>query len=87
MLQLTDNTLWRVTADRRLKLDCDGSPDGHAKSYWGLGHQQAIRQFYHAITHGGQTEYININEARKSLAMVEAIYHSSKTRQWITINN
>ncbi|ANZ89217.1 Gfo/Idh/MocA family oxidoreductase [Citrobacter freundii] len=87
MLQLTDNTLWRVTTDRRLKLDCDGSPDGHSKSYWGLGHQQAIRQFYHAITHGGQTEYININDARKSLAMVDAIYHSSKTRQWITINN
>lgn len=31
MLQLTDNTLWRVTTDRRLKLDCDGSPDGHSK--------------------------------------------------------
>ncbi|TKV17500.1 Gfo/Idh/MocA family oxidoreductase [Citrobacter sp. wls613] len=87
MLQLTDNALWRVTKDQRLKLESDGSPDGSAKSYWGLGHQLAIRQFYHAITHRGQTEYIDIHQAQKSLLMVDAIYRSSLTRQWININN
>lgn len=86
-LLLNDNTLWRTTPEKSLKLETDASPDGCAKSYWGLGHQQAIRRFYHAITHPGKTDYTDIREAGKSLTLVEAIYRSSQLRQWIDINN
>lgn len=85
-LLLNDNTLWRVTPGERVRLTCDDSPDGSVKSYWGLGHQQAIRRFYQAITHPGYTDYTDIREAGKSLTLVEAIYRSSQLRQWIEIN-
>ncbi|MCU6428380.1 Gfo/Idh/MocA family oxidoreductase [Enterobacter sichuanensis] len=86
-LLLNDNTLWRVTSGERVTLASDGSPVGSVKSYWGLGHQQAIRRFYHAITHPGYADYTDIREAGKSLTLVEAIYRSSQLRQWIEINN
>lgn len=86
-LLLNDNTLWSVTSGERVTLASDDSPDGSVKSYWGLGHQQAIRRFYHAITHPGYTDYTDIREAGKSLTIVEAIYRSSQLRQWIEINN
>ena len=72
-LLLNNNTLWRVTPGERVRLTCDDSPDGSVKSYWGLGHQQAIRRFYQAITHPGYTDYTDIREAGKSLTLVEAI--------------
>lgn len=86
-LLLNDNTLWRVMSGERVTLASDDSPDGSVKSYWGLGHQQAIRRFYHAITHPGYADYTDIREAGKSLTLVEAIYRSSQFRQWIEINN
>lgn len=86
-LLLNDNTLWRVTSGERVTLASDDSADGSVKSYWGLGHQQAIRRFYHAITHPGYADYTDIREAGKSLTLVEAIYRSSQLRQWIEINN
>ncbi|EOY8506357.1 TPA: Gfo/Idh/MocA family protein [Enterobacter cloacae] len=85
-LLLNDNTLWCVTPGERVRLTSDGSPDGSAKSYWGLGHEQAIRHFYQAITHPGNTNYTGIREAGKSLTLVEAICRSSQLRQWIEIN-
>jgi predicted dehydrogenase len=86
-LLLNDNTLWRVTPGERLKLASDDSPDGTVKSYWGLGHQQAIHRFYTAVQHPENRDYIDIRTAGKSLTLVEAIYRSSQTRQWININN
>lgn len=86
-LLLNDNVLWRITPGERRRLVSDDSPDGSVKSYWGLGHQQAIRRFYHAITHPGETDYTDIHAAGKSLTLVEALYRSSQLRQWIDINN
>ncbi|HDC4485729.1 TPA: Gfo/Idh/MocA family oxidoreductase [Enterobacter kobei] len=85
-LLLNDNVLWRITPGERRKLATDDSPDGLVKSYWGLGHQQAIRRFYHAIHHP-ETDYIDIHAAGKSLTLVEALYRSSQLRKWIDINN
>ncbi|EPC4045847.1 Gfo/Idh/MocA family protein [Enterobacter mori] len=86
-LLLEHNVLWRITPGERLKLTTDDSPDGSVKSYWGLGHQQAIRRFYHALIHPENRDYTDIHEAGKSLTLVEAIYRSSQLRQWIEINN
>ena len=85
-LLLNDNVLWRITPGERRKLATDDSPDGSVKSYWGLGHQQAIRRFYHAIHHP-DTDYTDIHAAGKSLTLVEALYRSSQLRKWIDINN
>ena len=85
-LLLNDNVLWRITPGERRKLATDDSPDGSVKSYWGLGHQQAIRRFYHAI-HPPETDYTDIHAAGKSLTLVEALYRSSQLRKWIDINN
>ncbi|HAT1646316.1 TPA: Gfo/Idh/MocA family oxidoreductase [Raoultella planticola] len=86
-LQLTDNTLWRICYGERTPLVSDAAPDGSAKSYWGLGHQQAIRRFYHAIHHPEQADFTPVAEAGKSLTIVEAIYRSSQLRQSIDINS
>ncbi len=86
-LLLNDNTLWRITPGERFRPESDASPDGTAKSYWGLGHQQAIRRFYHAIHHPESTDFTDICTAGKSLKIVEAFYRSSQLRQWIDINN
>lgn len=87
MLQLRDNQLWRCCAGGRTHLISDPSPDDDAKAYWGAGHLAAIRQFYQTLHHPTvPADYTAVDEAQKSLAIVEAIYHSSQTRQWITVN-
>ncbi|HEY4436385.1 MAG TPA: Gfo/Idh/MocA family oxidoreductase [Lelliottia sp.] len=85
-LQLFDNALWRIKNGERIKLVSDASPNGAAKSYWGLGHQHAIGDFYAALTDPDKAHYTDIREAGKSLTLVEAIYRSSQMRQWIEIN-
>ena len=85
-LQLCDNALWRIKNGERVKLVSDASPNGAAKSYWGLGHQHAIGNFYAAIHHPEKENYTDIQEAGKSLKIVEAIYRSSQLRQWIEID-
>lgn len=86
MLRLNDNRLWRITPDEQRELVSDAAPDGTSKSYWGQGHQQAIRHFYQAVAERGDCA-IDIHEASKSLRLVEAIYRSSQTRQWLNISN
>jgi len=86
-LQLNDNTLWRIASGERIRLASDAAPDGTSKSYWGLGHQQAIRRFYHALLHPEVTDYTDIRAAGHSLRLVEAIYRSSQLRQWIDITH
>ncbi|WP_052282450.1 Gfo/Idh/MocA family protein [Kluyvera genomosp. 1] len=85
MLRLTDNELWQIRGDERVKLASNASPDGVGKSYWGIGHQQAIRQFYQALDNPTQGHYCGINQAAKSLQMVNAIYQSSLLRKWVNI--
>lgn len=85
MLQLRDNRLWRVCAGARTLLISDPTPESDAKAYWGAGHLAAIRQFYQALHHpSAPADYTPVEEAKKSLAIVEAIYRSSQTRQWVT---
>jgi len=86
LLQLRDNTLWQISGNERISLVNDNPPTGNGKNYWGMGHQKAIEQFYQAIQHGEDSDYININQAAKSIHIVEAIYRSSQLRQWININ-
>lgn len=83
--QLQDNSLWRITGSQRELVASDEASDGSNKSYWGIGHIQAVRQFYNAIRDGEQTTFIGIDEAAKSLQLVETIYRSSQLRQWITL--
>lgn len=85
LLRLTDNELWQLCGDDRVKLASDASPDGVGKSYWGIGHQQAIRQFYRALDNHTEGHYCGIAEAAKSLQVVNAIYQSSLLRKWVHI--
>lgn len=85
LLRLTDNELWQLCGDDRVKLASDASPDGVGKSYWAIGHQQAIRQFYRALDNHPEGHYCGITEAAKSLQMVNAIYQSSLLRKWVHI--
>ena len=85
LLRLTDNELWQLCGDDRVKLASDASPDGIGKSYWGIGRQQAIRQFYRALDNHANGHYCGIAEAAKSLQMVNAIYQSSLLRKWVHI--
>lgn len=87
LLQLRDNTLWQISGNERISLANDNPPTGNGKNYWGIGHQKAIEHFYQAIQHGGDSDYININQAAKSIHIVEAIYRSSQLRQWINITH
>ena len=84
-LQLRDNTLWRVVDGKRTMLASDATPYSHSKSYWGVGHFQAIQQFYDAIRGDHASGYTSLNEAAKSLLIVEALYRSSQLRQWVTL--
>lgn len=85
MLRLTDNELWQFCGDERTKLASDASPDGVGKSYWGIGHQQAIFHFYQALDKNRPENYCGIHEAAKSLQIVNAIYQSSLLRKWVNI--
>ncbi len=85
LLQLRDNILWQITADTPVKLANDNPPTDNGKNYWGAGHQKAIAHFYQAVQNGDNNDYIDIQQAAKSLHLVEAIYRSSQLRQWINI--
>lgn len=82
-LQLQDNELWLLQDGARHKLASDCAPEGSGKSYWGVGHREAIRQFYHALRDPAAGEVCGIEEAAKSLRIVDALYRSSQLRQWI----
>lgn len=86
-LQLRDNTLWRVIGDKRVMIASDTTPYNHSKSYWGVGHFQAINQFYAALSHREKPNFSGIDDAAKSLQLVEAIYRSSQLRQWVTLTD
>lgn len=85
LLQLHHNNLWFISDNESLLLACDKIPDDAQKCYWGSGHQQAINNFYHSLQITEYHNYVDINQAEISLRMVEAIYQSSITRNWIDI--
>ena len=87
VLQLEENELWLFREGTRRKLASDNAPDGSGKGYWGVGHQQAIRQFYAAIDNPDAGEWCGISEAAKSLHIVDAIYRSSQLRRWINLGD
>lgn len=84
-LRLSDNALWQICGDEHTKLASDASPDGVGKSYWGIGHQQAIHHFYQGLDNNNPENYCGIHEAAKSLRIVNAIYQSSLLRKWVNI--
>lgn len=84
-LLLRDNTLWRVGDGKRVMIASDEAPYSHSKSYWGIGHLQAIRQFYDGVRSGRFEGVTGLTEAEKSLHLVEAIYRSSQLRHWVTL--
>jgi predicted dehydrogenase len=85
LLQLHHNNLWFISDNESQLLACDKIPDDAQKCYWGSGHQQAINNFYHSLQITDSHNYVDINQAEISLRMVEAIYQSSITRNWIDI--
>jgi len=84
-LQLRNNTLWHVDDGKRVEIASDEAPYGHSKRYWGNGHINAIRQFYDAVRSDSHSGVTGLNDAAKSLHLVEAIYRSSQLRQWVTL--
>lgn len=86
MLRLHDNVLWQICGDEHVLLASDASPDGVGKSYWGIGHQQAVLHFYQALDTPAAASFCDIREAAKSLQMVNTIYQSSLLRKWVNIN-
>lgn len=86
-LQLRDNTLWRVADGKKVMIASDETPYSHSKSYWGIGHLQAIRQFYSALRSGRREGVTTLGEAAMSLHLVEALYRSSQLRQWVTLTD
>lgn len=51
------------------------------KAYWGCGHAALIEDYYRRLK-DGQSFPIDGSEGIKALQMIEAIYHSSKTREY-----
>ncbi|WP_034498478.1 Gfo/Idh/MocA family protein [Buttiauxella agrestis] len=85
LLQLHHNNLWFIAGEEKNLLACDEIPREVQKCYWGSSHQQAINNFYHSIQTPDNHNYVDIYQAETSLRMVEAIYQSSITRNWIKI--
>jgi predicted dehydrogenase len=85
LLQLHHNNLWLIAVEKKELLASDELPDATQKCYWGSSHQQAINNFYQSIKNTNHPNYVDIHQAEISLRMVEAIYQSSITRNWIDI--
>lgn len=84
-LRLEENQLWRVSGNDRTLLAHDTPPTGNARNYWGDGHRRAIQQFYATVRDPARPAHISLEDAARSLAIVEAIYRSSQIRQWISL--
>ncbi|WMY75023.1 Gfo/Idh/MocA family oxidoreductase [Buttiauxella selenatireducens] len=85
LLQLHHNNLWLISGDKKDFLASDEAPQEGQKCYWGSSHQQAINNFYSDLQNKNNHHYVDIHQAEISLRMVEAIYQSSITRNWIEI--
>lgn len=86
LLQLHHNNLWCISDEGKELLASDESPNAAQKCYWGSSHQLAINNFYHSLSETNARNYVDIHQAEISLRMVEAIYQSSITRNWIEIS-
>lgn len=86
LLQLHHNNLWFISGETKELLACDEIPHEDQKCYWGSSHQQAINHFYADLKNTNNHSYVDIHQAEISLRMVEAIYQSSITRNWIEIS-
>lgn len=49
------------------------------KNYYGAGHTKAIAAFYRSIVHG-TVEYITVEEAMRSIKLIDAVLQSAKTK-------
>lgn len=85
LLQLHHNSLWFSSGDDKVLLASDDVDRKNQKCYWGRSHRQAIDNFYAALYRTTHHHYVDIYQAEISLRMVEAIYQSSMSRNWITI--
>lgn len=86
LLQLHHNNLWFISGDIKERLASDETPLKGQKCYWGSSHQLAINNFYVDVTNTVNHNHVDIHQAEISLRMVEAIYQSSITRNWIEIS-
>lgn len=82
-LRLIDNELWFFKQGEKQLIASDSVNHNAQKNYWGNSHKDMIERFYHAINADDSLCYVDIAEAEKSLAIVEAIYHSSQVREWV----
>ena len=86
LLQLHHNKLWFISGEDQELLVSDETPNAVQKCYWGNSHQKAINNFYNSLPETNIRNYVDIHQAEISLRMVEAIYQSSVTRNWIEIS-
>ncbi|MEX1018461.1 MAG: Gfo/Idh/MocA family oxidoreductase [Litorilinea sp.] len=70
-------TLWKVEGQLEQEAELLTSQRIDPPSVYGYSHREVIRDFAHAILHGGEPGTPG-HEARKSLALVVAIYESAR---------
>ena len=86
ILKLIGDQLCCMTGDEQLTL-CDGNPVTHdGKAYWGSGHQALIDDFYRSLA-GGQAFWLDGRQGYSAFNLVMAIYQSSKTDEWIDLDD
>lgn len=85
-LRIADGQLTKLE-DGKLEVLVDENADtAPYKSYWGNSHAEIIADFYNNLLSGELREIIPVEEAKKSIVMIEAIYRSSSTGNKIKIN-
>ncbi len=81
---IQNNSLYQIKQDKDWELLAEDQQLPGTKFYYGASHGTIIQEFYHAMEKGDQ-DYIHVNDAWMSMALVDAIFCSSKTRSIVPV--
>ena len=83
---ISDKAVIKFNDGRELvaERDPEDKLNKNAKSYWGVGHKMQINDYYKSLSKG-ETPFIDGEEARKTQALVTAIFESGKNKNKVNL--
>ncbi|HHY82933.1 MAG TPA: Gfo/Idh/MocA family oxidoreductase [Clostridiales bacterium] len=85
---VSDKAVIRFCDGRELTVDRDPADQANTvgKDYWGISHRRQIEDYYKSLMNG-EKPFIDGEEARKTQAMICAVYQSGKERRKVYLYN
>ncbi len=84
ILRYSDNKLYKVIDNGLRQIASDLKSNNKEKCYWGSSHEKAISDFYAVLCKESLGGYIAARDSLPSMALVSALYESSRNGKRVT---